>query len=1261
MEKKRSSILIILIAIVSILSILAMIPYQEEEIPPEPKEKKDVWEIYGEEVIAGETIILSGDVVVKDGGKLTLENSKLIMDNSDYQVYDIVVEEGGELYARRSLITVRDNEKTTDHKTYLIEAYGRFNIINCTVRYISIQIYSNESSVIGSEISESPDAGIYIRNCSPRIMENSIHHNEEGIRGNNAFSDITNNNISFNTMSGLSFYKCSQPNVSQNSVQGSINGLTLRECENVIINENNFTGNDRGILSEYSYNCSITNVVLNSSYRDLSISYSSLFISDCYLLGGDWYGIHSSDSDISLINCSIYSEGDIQLFNTSAKINNNTIDGKVSVRDESNASISYNSFLGSAANHGSGIYVQTSSAQINNNAISDFYEGINVEDTWGDGKNPVSIKYNRIINASYGIQSHYAKRLLIQENEIEGSVRYDIDLQNCEAIIINSIYPEDMTRLLYSSVIFYNHLSIKVIDENEIPLDADVFIVDENGNTSYEGTCDEHGRIFNIPLEYRYLSPAEDLIKDIYTVKVSHGNNEIITSVKIDSQKDLTIILADLGDLEIIDDDLNLSEDIVENEEIVDFQVIVHNKGTGTITNTTASFFIEGISIGQSHIDEIAPGGNATAAIEWTANVGKWEVIVVVFADGKEINPAGNNEASGTIKVVERLIDSIEYYSYETWEVNGDVLISEGGLLELDNVKIIMNSTEDQLLWSVYEGGDLIMNNCNISAKDDFYPYEFKINGKATLDRSVFTGMGDQDSNENWWINEPGGIQIYSDDVRITNSTIRNPDMGIYCQNSAPMIINNTIIDNENVGIYSTKSNVSISQNTISSNNWYGIYIEGQYNVWDYEPKINNNSISESETGIYVLYSKVLISNNTIFNNSQGLDCYRSKVIINKNRFLNNHNGIIDDYGNVSVIDMNVIQGNDIGIELYNSIININGNEITGNEYGIKIGDANYEDSSTLFIENNTISSNSESGILAYGFFPVITNNTIGNNSDWGIVIFNGDAHIEGNAYEFDNRSNGKGRIVKRITITVRVRDAIGRYIEDASLKITYSNGTETIYEKIPAGSWESRYHVNEAPTIYTQYNNGTESYNECLVEVEKEGVTNSTWITSNEASDVTLVLHLLPDLEVKEIEVGKYFLWVNDGRKPREGDNITIRIYAYNHGNGTALNVPVKTFIDGKLVNEKVIPRILPKSTDHINFKWIVKPGNHNFAAQLDPENQIQELSENNNHDTIYKKFDSLPEDHTTMNTILIVCLIFMIMTFIFWIRWRYETWRRD
>jgi parallel beta-helix repeat protein len=1252
--------MLILSAIVIILFVLAMLPYREVELETDQKEEREVWEITGEEVIRGETVILESDLVIKDGGKLILDDAKLIMDNSGELVSSIQVEKNGEFYINNSNISVLYPTKYHDFGSHHFSTYGYLEIRNSTVICFTVSLYSDDVMIIDSEISSVKRTGIYIKGCSPQIIGNWVHDNKIGVQINDADPIIRLNNISSNSEDGIQLYRDSNVSIYNNFFSDNSYGISMSRSEQIIISNNTFIENNRGISSSLITNGTIVNNYFNNKGTDIFLYESNALINKCNFTSDMADNIDCRYSTIDIGNCIFWSIAPINIYNSTGYINDNFLYGNLNIKSNSRVIITNNSFEGSDLFYEEGISISGSTAFISNNTISEFYYGMVIDHCWMDEDSPIVIKNNKIINSSTAIYSSDSKFLIIQENDISGSTRYDMELSESETRIINSNISDDMLDFDLSTISYEHLLNLRIINENEEPVPACVSIFDSVNNLEFEGTCDLKGQIKKIPLQYKYTSPFGNTFEGPYSIHLKYQNSEISTTVLMDKSKDLAIIMDDLGDLEITPEDLDLSDSIIEENENVNLTARIHNIGSETITNITVSFYLFDSLIDEDHINSIPPESYEDANINWTAIMGDWNVIVIVSSTNKEINRMGNNEASSNKKVVEMAIDSYESYSNETWDIKGDVIIENGGILELDNVTIIMNSSFEKLRWNVTQGGELIMKNCNISAYNDYRSYYFMVYGKAILDGSIFTGMGKEDSIYYWRTSEPGGVQIYSDEVVISNSTIRNDETGIYCRGSSPVIYNNTILENDDVGIYCYNSNATISQNKIHSNRWNGLYVDSPGHNWISRPIIDNNTISGSYTGIEIDSSSALISNNTIYDNSDGIESWDSRFRIINNVISDNYNGIYDVNSRYCGIEDNLIKNNSVGIYLRGSILNITENKIINNEDGIKLGDRNNEYRSVSLIKNNIISSNSDSGILLYGFHPVIENNTIGNNTEWGISIFNGDAEIKENNFEYESRPNGYGRIIEKNRLFVRVTDSHGRHLSDVHMNLTASNGTQIANENLDNGFWNSEYLHNIKPIMYVLDNNGNENYHEYYIEVEKEGVTNSTWFTSNNTYEITLQLALLSDLKVEKIEVGEYFPWANGGRKPKEDDNITVKIFVYNNGNGSAFNISVKTFIDDRLQDEQTIYGIHGKSTRDISFIWQVEPGKHTFEVQMDPHNTIQELNETNNQAQTKKHFDPLPEDPILLNTLLIICFISLFMTFIFWVRWRYETWRR-
>jgi beta propeller repeat protein len=145
---------------------------------------------------------------------------------------------------------------------------------------------------------------------------------------------------------------------------------------------------------------------------------------------------------------------------------------------------------------------------------------------------------------------------------------------------------------------------------------------------------------------------------------------------------------------------------------------------------------------------------------------------------------------------------------HEKIEIDGNIIIKPGGNLTLFEVELVFDhpdsgsyklevqkdTTEDS-----NKAGELYVYNSVISVIDpeDLGYYNFFIFGNMTMHNSKVRYVGSSDPIDTY----KSGIQIYSDDVLISNSLIEScEESGIYCE-ADPHIYNNTIQDNV-YGIY---------------------------------------------------------------------------------------------------------------------------------------------------------------------------------------------------------------------------------------------------------------------------------------------------------------------------------------------------------------------------------------------------------------------------------------------------------------------------
>ncbi len=409
-------------------------------------------------------------------------------------------------------------------------------------------------------------------------------------------------------------------------------------------------------------------------------------------------------------------------------------------------------------------------------------------------------------------------------------------------------------------------------------------------------------------------------------------------------------------------------------------------------------------------------------------------------------------------------VNSTAYFNLTDCLLNLSGNFSISGIVNFDNVTLIMNSSKDgEFGINVTTTGTFnVLNNSNITAYDITTPidlftnepgneswglhYYFTVHGNLTLDHSyVSYTYGNLDYL--------GGIHLYeTSDAIITNSTIyENEVTGIYAEgNTSHIIQNNTIYNATKYGIYLfDHANALVDNNTIEtylSNFGYGIVCLDWSHAKIYRNTIRNNRFD----GILIgNYSNASIQLNTISNNEryginisaflrmnqatgQIISLGYCNPFIYQNDILNNREGGIYDIIGPAEIINNTISSSSKGSAIFirsfqwdrtrGLALNVPGN-ITNNSiqyngnHGINLS-ANYfskPTTITMTIKNNNITNNNWSGINILGGTyqsnqfspePTIIQNNISNNNQSGVSNYRAVAYeLTENVIEFNNRS----------------------------------------------------------------------------------------------------------------------------------------------------------------------------------------------------------------------------------------------------------------
>jgi subtilase family serine protease len=133
----------------------------------------------------------------------------------------------------------------------------------------------------------------------------------------------------------------------------------------------------------------------------------------------------------------------------------------------------------------------------------------------------------------------------------------------------------------------------------------------------------------------------------------------------------------------------------------------------------------------------------------------------------------------------------------------------------------------------------------------------------------------------------------------------------------------------------------------------------------------------------------------------------------------------------------------------------------------------------------------------------------------------------------------------------------------------------------------------------------------------------------------------LQPDLQINTMTLTP--------KDPKEGDSVKVKVGLQNIGNGTARNVTVLLNIDEQMVKEWDVGNLVNGQTTALTYTWKAKKGSHSFQVVADPEDTIEEGSENNNMRAetleVKKKEDKPTPSFEVVLFMLSVMVIFMLL----------------
>jgi hypothetical protein len=312
------------------------------------------------------------------------------------------------------------------------------------------------------------------------------------------------------------------------------------------------------------------------------------------------------------------------------------------------------------------------------------------------------------------------------------------------------------------------------------------------------------------------------------------------------------------------------------------------------------------------------------------------------------------------------IVGGHDSYSGDTLTVNGNVVVNPGGWLELTNTDLIINCSSDgEYRIFVDNGGRMTMNGGSISAFDSDYRYKVELRGTSTIEGVTVTdtwGVGqpfDATTGNNPTLsNAKGGIQIYTDNVYIGNSTLSEGRLCmIYVVGGASPTIYGNYINNVTYDVQSFFQTTTNPSTTRWSAMAFGILMDGS------SATIENNDFAD--IGVFstmssVFYRDSATNSNNYYVIAAAVGARNTNMDIESSEVVNT--GILD-----KATDTFLDGGNTVNQRFYRYRV--------AGIYGVDAVGSN--------IKLNTITTS------GYGMYIAVTTVVVGGPMDFDVIIDN--------------------------------------------------------------------------------------------------------------------------------------------------------------------------------------------------------------------------------------------------------------------------------
>lgn len=243
--------------------------------------------------------------------------------------------------------------------------------------------------------------------------------------------------------------------------------------------------------------------------------------------------------------------------------------------------------------------------------------------------------------------------------------------------------------------------------------------------------------------------------------------------------------------------------------------------------------------------------------------------------------------------------------------------------------------------------------------------------------------------------------------------------------------------------------------------------------------------------------------------------------------------------------------------------------------------------------------------------FNAFTETSKDNNKATGLLTVNNVSYTDPNLIisykEMDvtpNPVNQSGSV--HISAVVRNEG----FSQAVNIPVSFFRGTPGVDGMLLGTATIPSLNPGESAQVSTDWTNINESGEKVIyVKVDPDGLMQEITKEDNDAFVVLNILSL-PDLVVAAPSI--YF----NPPAPKIGDAVTIHVIVQNKGDQTASNIVARAFEGDTVIGSQLVPLLSGNSQTSVSFAYDTtgKNGAHAIKIVIDPDNQIIELSKDNN-----------------------------------------------